>query len=97
MFPKPAKGSTTRTRRTRKVSRYRKFLDAAWAFHAGRLGCRTRCARCGVWVWRGLGAEVDHIQPKSTHPELRYDVQNTRITCATCNRFYKTHPLERGA
>lgn len=94
MFTKPAKGTSTRARRAAKRSAYERFLDATWRYHTGRAN-RLPCARCGVWAWRGINAEVDHIKPKSTHPDLRFEVRNTRITCIACNRWYKTHPEER--
>jgi 5-methylcytosine-specific restriction endonuclease McrA len=35
---------------------------------------------------RGDDLEADHIQPWSTHPELRYDVNNGRTLCLKCHR-----------
>ena len=74
------------------------FRDAVWK--RDRISDYTpnevaRCQRCRGLVVRGKGGEVDHIKPRSTHPELKYDPSNGRIVCHECNRFYKTHPLER--
>ena len=53
------------------------------------------CSRCRVLVMRGDGGQIDHIKPRSTHPELRAVVSNLRIVCGDCQAYYKAHPLER--
>lgn len=76
----------------------RKFRNAVWAREkvGGWKDNETAlCARCGVLVMRGEDGEVDHIKPRSTHPELKYDPSNGRIACRPCNRWFKAHPLER--
>lgn len=86
MFPKPK--PTNRQARNRK--REREFLDAVW--NGKQYGA---CARCHRMVIRGGSGEVDHIKPRSTHPELKYEPANGRIVCRSCNRYLKTHPKER--
>lgn len=90
MFPKPQKGTAKRTRRTTRRRSERSFRDAVWA---GRY--YATCERCKRLTIRGVSGEVDHIQPRSTHPELAFDPANGRIVCFECNRYLKTHPLER--
>lgn len=73
------------------------FRDAVWRRERRKdiIVEWAPCARCHVGCQRGVSGEVDHIKPRSTHPELKYDPTNGRIVCHDCNRFYKTHPLER--
>lgn len=78
------------------------FRDAVWR-NARRGAMRDTaairevavCARCHALVARGQNGEVDHIKPRSTHPELKYEPTNGRIVCHACNLWYKQHPLER--
>lgn len=92
-FPKPK----ARSRKAKAESLARPFRNSAWRKHGQGIRGQEHapCARCGREVWRGVDGEIDHIKPRSTHPELRYDVENTRVTCHECNRYLKTHPLER--
>lgn len=73
------------------------FRDAVWRRDRRSdiiVEC-ARCVRCKKWVQRGKDGEVDHVKPRSTHPELKYDPSNGRIVCHNCNMYLKTHPLER--
>lgn len=45
------------------------------------------CVHCGD---RGVKLNADHIQPWSSHPELRYDVENGRTLCVPCHRATPT-------
>lgn len=45
------------------------------------------CVHCGV---RGVALHADHIQPYSTHTELRYDVGNGRTLCVPCHKATPT-------
>ena len=88
--PQPkGKAVTLKTQRDR---RERQFRDAAWATH--RLGGPKGeeyavCAVCKQLTYRGVDGTVDHIKMRSTHPELRYDVSNSRIVHSWCNRQLK--------
>ena len=97
-FPKPdhCERKATHDRRAKA------FRDAMWkrdATGAMRDDFVIRdvasCARCRCHVVRGANGEVDHIKPRSTHPELKYDPANGRIVCHACNMYLKQHPLER--
>lgn len=45
----------------------------------------NRCQCCGATSEDGLTMRVDHIKPKSTHPELSLDLNNLQILCIDCN------------
>ena len=60
------------------------------------------CAICGQPIDYQAPAgtpnayELDHIQPRSTHPELTYDPDNYQPTHTNCNRSKQnttTHPI----
>ena len=51
-----------------------------WA-NAIRKLCGNQCLRCGTDRF----VEAHHIAPKSTHPELRFDLQNGIALCSTCH------------
>lgn len=96
----PQPKGKTRSYKAERERKARKLRDAVW--HRDKVGGwkgaeSALCARCKVLVMRGDGGEVDHIKPRSTHPELAFDPANARIVCGPCNRFFKTHPLEREA
>lgn len=44
-----------------------------------------RCLCCGATPETGAVLHVDHIKPRSTHPELSMDIDNLQILCADCN------------
>ena len=39
------------------------------------------CVRCGATE----RLQVDHIRPRSTHPHLALDLDNTQVLCIHCN------------
>ncbi|WP_432455603.1 MULTISPECIES: HNH endonuclease [unclassified Agarivorans] len=43
------------------------------------------CSCCGASPATGAVMHVDHIRPRSTHPELAYDIDNLQILCEHCN------------
>lgn len=93
-FPKPDHCDRKATH-DRKAKAWR---DAAWLTHGFKNNSGQQvgvCARCKVFVVRGENGTVDHVQPRSTHPERKYDPSNARLVCAKCNRWLKDHPLER--
>lgn len=45
----------------------------------------NRCACCGATPSDGLVMHVDHIKPRSKHPELALDIENLQILCEDCN------------
>lgn len=44
-----------------------------------------RCACCGSSPLTGAVLHVDHIRPRSTHPELALDANNLQVLCSDCN------------
>lgn len=46
------------------------------------------CQICSV---RGGNVEADHIKPFSTHPELRFAIDNGRTLCSICHRKTPTY------
>ena len=72
---------------TIRQAKMRAFVDAVWRTNRiGASGKEAYCRLCFRIVTRGVNAEVDHIKPRSTHPELRYDVSNGRILCKECHQ-----------
>jgi hypothetical protein len=53
-------------------------------FEALRLS-NGACCLCGARAKDGAVLHVDHIKPKSLHPELAFDVDNLQVLCADCN------------
>lgn len=45
-------------------------------------GC---CQCCGARGIRGKPLHVDHIKPRSRHPELELELSNLQVLCADCN------------
>lgn len=43
------------------------------------------CSCCGAHPGGGVVLHVDHIKPRSKHPELELDINNLQILCADCN------------
>lgn len=43
------------------------------------------CTLCGARASDGVQLHVDHIKPRSTYPELQYDLDNLQILCEDCN------------
>ncbi|MBY5920625.1 HNH endonuclease [Ferrimonas balearica] len=44
------------------------------------------CACCGAQGGAEVQLHVDHIKPRSTHPELALCLENLQVLCAACNR-----------
>ena len=44
-----------------------------------------RCICCGATPEGGAVMHVDHIKPRSTHPELELEIKNLQILCEDCN------------
>jgi 5-methylcytosine-specific restriction endonuclease McrA len=57
------------------------------------------CHLCGRTIPIGLpkyhprSFEVDHIYPRSTHPQLELDLRYLRPSCRQCNRYRSDRPL----
>lgn len=45
----------------------------------------NRCQCCGGRPSDGLTMHVDHVKPRSTHPELALDINNLQVLCEDCN------------
>jgi 5-methylcytosine-specific restriction endonuclease McrA len=45
----------------------------------------NRCQCCGAKPSDDITLHVDHVKPKSTHPELALDLNNLQILCEDCN------------
>jgi 5-methylcytosine-specific restriction endonuclease McrA len=44
-----------------------------------------KCVLCGASAKDGAKLQVDHIKPKSKHPELMFEKSNLQVLCAPCN------------
>lgn len=44
-----------------------------------------RCECCGATAQDGVKIHVDHIKPRSLHPDLELDLENMQILCGDCN------------
>lgn len=71
---KPAASESFYSSRAWKILRYK-----ALELHGNNCQC------CGASPKDGAKIHVDHIKPKSTHPELSLDLRNLQILCADCN------------
>lgn len=45
----------------------------------------ARCQCCGATAKDGRQIHVDHIKPRSKHPELELDITNLQVLCEDCN------------
>lgn len=43
------------------------------------------CVLCGRGRQQGVTLHVDHIKPKSLHPELAFELSNLQVLCEDCN------------
>jgi len=46
---------------------------------------KHHCVKCGAEVRGKREAIVDHIKPRSTHPDLELDLDNLRVLCVRCH------------
>lgn len=44
-----------------------------------------KCHCCGATPESGAVLQVDHIKPRSKHPELSLEIENLQILCMECN------------
>ena len=44
-----------------------------------------KCCLCGMSVSDGIILHVDHIKPRSKHPELELKLSNLQVLCQDCN------------
>jgi 5-methylcytosine-specific restriction endonuclease McrA len=54
----------------------------------------TRCAQCGRQIRRKTDVTVDHILPRSKHPELALEETNLQVLCRSCNSTKSDSILE---
>lgn len=45
----------------------------------------ARCQACGATRQDGAVIQVDHVKPRSTHPELALVLDNLQVLCRDCN------------
>lgn len=45
----------------------------------------ARCECCGATPAQGIVINVDHIQPRKTHPKLALEKSNLQVLCHVCN------------
>ncbi|MBU1209314.1 MAG: HNH endonuclease [Proteobacteria bacterium] len=82
----------------------KKFIDEAQAFYSSPEWKKlrddvitkqgTRCAQCGRQIRRKTDVTVDHILPRSKHPELALEKTNLRVLCRSCNSAKSDSILE---
>jgi len=46
----------------------------------------ARCMCCGRSAKDNIVINVDHIKPRSTHPQLALDINNLQVLCDQCNK-----------
>lgn len=46
---------------------------------------KSACNICGVTPEHGISLHVDHIKPRSKHPELELEISNLQVLCEDCN------------
>lgn len=54
--------------------------------HRALTASNGRCELCGAGKPEGARLHVDHIKPRSRHPELELDPSNLQVLCGDCNR-----------
>lgn len=54
-----------------------------------RLEQREKCCYCGGTVRETSSDHIDHVAPKSKHPEFTFNTQNLVLSCSFCNGFEK--------
>ncbi len=83
---------TTLPRRKKKKKKSGKFPNRPPEHDKWSLAVRVRdnftCQECGSIVRKDLQAH--HIKPWTTHPRLRFDVDNGKTLCVKCHTEY--HP-----
>lgn len=65
---------------------FQKYIDWHWVKRRFR-GSHFRgahCAHCRKWFRRGE-IHIDHIKPRSKHPQLAFALSNLQFLCAQCN------------
>ena len=82
-------------RRKKKKKSKKLKRNKAWDFYESRewLNLRYRvlkehgakCMLCNATRSNGLRMHVDHIKPRSKHPELELDFDNMQVLCERCN------------
>lgn len=79
-------GVTAEHQRIRRSWEYRAWREAV--FSRDGYACQECAAKNGDG--RAVYLEADHIKPFSTHPDLRFDVDNGRTLCRPCHRLTPT-------
>lgn len=59
------------------------YLDAVWKQLRRKVFAKfgKQCMKCGCHS----SLAVDHIKPRSTHPDLALDFDNLQVLCSPCN------------
>ena len=60
-----------------------------------RLRDRNLCQHCGKYV-TGKQAHTSHVIPKSRGNIYRYNLDNLKLLCYTCHRWWHGNPIESG-
>ena len=58
---------------------WRRLRYEAIRLHGGRCQC------CGATARTGTSLHVDHIKPRSRHPDLELSLSNLQVLCEDCN------------
>lgn len=56
----------------------------------------ARYGRICVFCGEGNSDTVEHLKPRSTHPELTWDIDNARPAHRSCNSARRDRPLPAG-
>lgn len=51
---------------------------------------------CTICKDRGVALNADHIKPFSTHPELRFELDNGRTLCVDCHKLTDSYGVNTG-
>lgn len=90
-----AKGKENKTAKTRKLEKEKVFAQtdeflSSWEWTTIRmkvlLKYGRKCMCCGADPSDGVKICVDHIKPRSTHPELALIEENLQVLCYACNK-----------
>lgn len=83
---KPNKWRQAPIKQVGKITKqWRVFREEYFTRHPGNWLNQHMCAHCGNWFPKAQ-IDLDHIQGRGSHPELRFEDANIQKLCRTCHQ-----------